>query len=76
MILDRELIFGEYLKTIFTKVNKAIGLFRKLQKILPRQFINLSLDHILTLVTLYSTKFAMSLSIKNWKLPNTMQHQL
>ena len=36
IFLDARLIFEEHLKVITTKVNKAIGLFRKLQKTLPR----------------------------------------
>ena len=34
MILDSKLNFEEHFKTISTKVNKTIGLFRKLQKTL------------------------------------------
>ena len=37
MILDSKLNFEEHFKTISTKVNKTIGLFRKLQKTLSQQ---------------------------------------
>ena len=35
MILDTKLNFQEHLKNILNKVNKTIGLLRKLQNILP-----------------------------------------
>ena len=37
MILDNKLNFQEHLKNILHKVNKTIGLLRKLQRILPRE---------------------------------------
>ena len=37
MILDTKLNFLEHIKNILTKVNKTIGLLRKLQNILPRR---------------------------------------
>ena len=37
MILDNKLNFQEHLKNILNKVNKTIGLLRKLQNILPRE---------------------------------------
>ena len=36
MILDNKLNFQEHLKNILDKVNKSIGLMRKLHNILPR----------------------------------------
>ena len=36
MVLDTNLNFQEHLKSIFSKVNKTIGLLRKLHYILPR----------------------------------------
>ena len=36
MFLDSKLNFSEYLKTVFQKANKTIGLLRKLQTLLPR----------------------------------------
>ena len=36
MFLDSKLNFSEHLKTIFEKTNKTIGLFHKLQTLLPR----------------------------------------
>ena len=37
MILDTKLNFQEHIKTILAKVNKTVGLLRKLQNILPRE---------------------------------------
>ena len=53
MILDTKLNFQEHIKNILTKVNKTIGLLRKLQNILPRgslltifkSFVRPYLDH-------------------------------
>ena len=39
MFLDNKLNFGEYLKYITNKVNKSIGLLRKLQMILSRRLL-------------------------------------
>ena len=39
IFLDARLTFEEHLKVTFTKVNKTIGVLRKLQKILPRQVL-------------------------------------
>ena len=36
VVLDNRLSFEDHLKMILNKVNKTIGLFRKLQNILPR----------------------------------------
>ena len=36
LILDSQINFEEYLKTIFSKVNKTIGIIRELKKSLPR----------------------------------------
>ena len=36
IFLDARLSFEEHLKVITTKVNKTMGLLRKLQKILPK----------------------------------------
>ena len=53
MILDTKLNFQEHIKNILTKVNKTIGLLRKLENILPRRsllaifksFVKLYLDY-------------------------------
>ena len=53
MILDAKLNFQEQIKNLLTKVNKIIGLLRKLQNILPRgslltifkSFVRLHLDY-------------------------------
>ena len=37
VILDVKLTFEEYLKNVFNKANKTIGLLRKLSNLLPRQ---------------------------------------
>ena len=37
MILDNKLNFQEHLQNILNKVNKTVGLLRKLQYILPRE---------------------------------------
>ena len=37
MILNTKLDFQEHIKNILNKVNKTIGLLRKLQNILPRE---------------------------------------
>ena len=39
MFLDSKLNFSEHLKTIFEKTNKTIGLFHKLQTLLPRDLL-------------------------------------
>ena len=36
IILDSELTFENYLKMVTTKINKTIGILRKLQKLLTR----------------------------------------
>ena len=53
MFLDTKLDFEEHLKSIFSKVNKTIGLLRKLHRILRRlllltiynSFIRVHLDY-------------------------------
>ena len=37
MILETKLNFQEHIKNILTKINRTIGLLRKLQNILPRE---------------------------------------
>ena len=37
LYLDSKLFFDIHLKTVLTKVNKAIGLLRKFQQVLPRR---------------------------------------
>ena len=36
VVLDNRLLFEDHLKMILNKVNKTVGLLRKLQSILPR----------------------------------------
>ena len=69
MFLDTKLDFQEYLKSIFSKVNKTIGLSRKLHHILPKsrllQFVSPLLDLISTMVISYMMKHVMLHFTKN-----------
>ena len=69
MFLDTKLDFQEDLKSIFSKVNKAIGLLRKLHHILPKscllQFVSPLLDLISTMVISYMMKHVMLHFTKN-----------
>ena len=50
VILDFKLTFGEHFNNVLAKVNKAVGLLRKIRNILPRTtlYTKLSFDHIWT----------------------------
>ena len=67
MILDTKLNFQEHIKNILTKVNKTIGLLRKLQNILPResylQYLNRLSGLTLITVMLYMTRVIIMLFI-------------
>ena len=69
MFLDTKLDFQEDLKSIFSKVNKTIGLPRKLHQILPKsrllQFVSPLLDLISTMVISYMMKHVMLHFTKN-----------
>ena len=69
MFLDTKLDFQEDLKSIFSKVNKTIGLSRKLHHILPKsrllQFVSPLLDLISTMVISYMMKHEMLHFTKN-----------
>ena len=69
MFLDTKLDFQEDLKSIFSKVNKTIGLLRKLHHILPKspllQFVSPLLDLISTMVISYMMKHVMLHFTKN-----------
>ena len=69
MFLDTKLDFQEDLKSIFSKVNKTIGLPRKLHHILPKsrllQFVSPLLDLISTMVISYMMKHVMLHFTKN-----------
>ena len=39
MILDSKLSYENHLQSVFSRVNKTIGLLRKFQPILPRKFL-------------------------------------
>ena len=75
MFLDCKLHFEEHL--IVNKINNTIGLLRKFQNVLPRnrylQYINPLSDHTLAMVTLFTTKVIILLSIKDWNHFNTMR---
>ena len=57
VVLDNRLSFEDHLKMILNKVNKTIGLLRKLHNILPRSacslYTKVLLDFISITVTLY-----------------------
>ena len=69
MFLDSKLDFSEQLKTIFQKTNRAIGLLRKLETLLPRApfitiyelFIRPLLDYV---DVIYDQTFSMSFQQK------------
>ena len=69
MFLDSKLDFSEQLKTIFQKTNRAIGLLRKLETLLPRApfitiyelFIRPLLDYV---DVIYDPTFSMSFQQK------------
>ena len=70
MLIDSKLNFSEYLKTIFQKTNKTIGLLRILQTLLPRapliiiiykSFIRSHLDCV---DMIYDQTFSMSFQLK------------
>ena len=69
MFLDTKQDFQEDLKSIFSKVNKTIGLLRKLHHILPKsrllQFVSPLLDLISTMVISYMMKHVMLHFTKN-----------
>ena len=78
MILDAKLNFHEHIKKLLTKVNKTIGLLRKLQNILPqgsllRIFKSFVRPHLDT-VMLYMTRFIIILFIRKWSQYNITQH--
>ena len=68
-VLDNRLSFEDHLKMILNKVNKTIGLLRKLHNILPRSALltikKVSVDLISITVTLYMTKLITHHFIKN-----------
>ena len=77
MFLDCKLNFEEHLKTIVNKINKTISLLRKFQNFYQEncylQYINPLSDHTLIIVTLFTTKLIIPLSIKDWIHFNTMR---
>ena len=47
MQLDKKINFEEHLSKVESKVNKTIGIIRKLQNVLPRSELQLSLTYIM-----------------------------
>ena len=76
MLLDCKLNFEEHLKTIVNEINKTIGSvnFRtSYQENRYLQYINPLSDHILTMVTLFTTKVIILFFIKDWNHFNAMR---
>ena len=77
MFLDCKLNFEEHLKTIVNKINKTIGLLHKFQNFLPRKLLLTTYksftDQTLTMVTLFTIKVIILLSIKDWNHFSTVQ---
>ena len=77
IILDVKLTFEEYLKNIFNKSNKTIGLLRKLSNSLRRQglitiykaFVRPHLDYV---DVLYDQTFLAILSTQKWNPSNML----
>ena len=67
MILDTKLNFQGHIINILNKVNKTIGLLRKLQNILPRAYYLQYLNHFLGL-TLIMVMLHMAKAINNTSL--------
>ena len=80
MFKDTKLDFQEHLNSIFSKVNKKIGLLRSsttyCRDRLFLQFISPSLDLISTMVTSCMIKHITLRFTKNLTLFNTTQHWL
>ena len=74
MILDTKLNFQEHIKNIQTKVNKTIGLLRKLQNENHYlQYLNRLSGLTLITVILYITRVTIILFIKEWSQYNITQ---
>ena len=73
MILDAKLNFQEHIKNLLTKVNKTIGLLRKLQNILPRGSL---LTIFKSFVRPHMTRVITILFIRKWGQFNITQHWL
>ena len=76
LILDSELIFDEHLKMVSLKINKTLGLFQKLQNLLPRstltEYLKLLLDPILIMAISFLIKLIIGHFTKNWNLFSIM----
>ena len=76
---DTKLNFQKPIKNILIKINKTIGLLRKMQNILYRgslQFLDRLSSLILNTVMFYMTRAIIILFIKNWNQYNVPQHWL
>ena len=81
MILDTKLNFQEHIKSLLTKVNKTIGLLRKLQNMLSRRslftiFKSFVRPHLDITVMLCMTRVLTILFIRKWSQSNITQHWL
>ena len=66
LYLDEKLNFNHHIKEINSKVNKRVGIIRKLRSILPRNAllsINLSYNQILTIVISSMINLIMKVSV-------------
>ena len=76
LILDSQLSFEEHLKTIFSKVNKTIGLIQKLRNSLPRPplmtLYKSLFDLILTMEISFTISHSVTLSKTKLKVSNIM----
>ena len=76
---DTKLNFQKPIKNILIKINKTIGLLRKMQNILYRgslQFLDRLSSLILNTVMFYMTRAIIILFIKKWNQYNVPQHWL
>ena len=76
---DTKLNFQKPIKNILIKINKTIGLLRKMQNILYRgslQFLDRLSSLILNTVMFYMTRAIIILFIKKWNQYNIPQHWL
>ena len=74
--LDTRLSFEKHLEIVLCKINKTIGLIRKLQNLLPRlvrsHYMKLSFIFTLIMVIFFMIKPAIHRFIRSWSLFNTM----
>ena len=77
VILDFKLTFEDHLNNLLAKVNKAVGLLRRLRNLLPRTtLITISKAFIQTMVMSCTFKPLITRLMKNWNLFNMTNIQL